>query len=71
MDMGIVGPVPGLASEADGITFQINNTIVCNQEMTSNAGTVYLLMCDSRVTALTVNSMDTKVTIRECRGGKW
>ena len=68
---GNCGPVPGLASEIDGITFQTNNSMVCNQEMSSNAGTVYLMVHDSRVTALTVNSMDTKITIRECRGGKW
>jgi Tfp pilus assembly protein FimT len=65
------GPVPGLASETDGITFQTNNSMVCNQEMSSNAGTVYLMLHGSRVTALTFNSMDTKITIRECRGGKW
>jgi hypothetical protein len=68
---GSCGPVPGLANEADGITFQTNNSMVCNQEMISNAGTVYLMLCDSRVTALTVNSTNTKITIRECRCGQW
>jgi prepilin-type N-terminal cleavage/methylation domain-containing protein len=68
---GACGPVPGLANEADGITFQTNNSMVCNQEMSSNAGTVYLIVNDSRVTALTVNSVDSKITIRECRGGQW
>ncbi|WP_139366832.1 hypothetical protein [Trichlorobacter thiogenes] len=68
---GNCGPVPGLANEADGITFQTNNSMVCNQEMSSNAGTVYLMLCDSRVTALTVNSTNPKITIRECRCGQW
>lgn len=68
---GSCGPVPGLANEVDGISFQNNNSMVCNQEMSSNAGTVYLFLNESRVTALTVNSSDLKVTIRDCRGGKW
>lgn len=68
---GSCGPVPGLANEVDGITFQTNNSMVCNQEMSSNAGTVYLIINENRVTALTVNSTDAKITIRECRNGKW
>ncbi len=68
---GNCGPVPGLANEIDGISFQTNNSMVCNQDMSNNAGTLYLKLHENRVTALTFNSTDTKVKVRDCCAGHW
>lgn len=68
---GDCGPVPGLAASDDGVTFQINNTMVCNQDMTSNAGTVYLINSQRRAMALTINSSAVGYVLRRCADGVW
>jgi Tfp pilus assembly protein FimT len=67
---GTHGPIPGLASTSDGITFQ-NNTLVCNPDLTGNAGTVYLRASSGATMALTMNSADLGYTLRRWDGKKW
>jgi len=68
---GACGPVPDLAETADGVTFQVNNSMVCNQDMTSNAGTVYLVNSQGAAMALTANSSAVGYALRRCSGGVW
>jgi len=65
------GPLPGLAATADGVTFQTNNTLVCNADLTGNAGTVYLVSRCGAATALTMNSRDFSWTLWNWSGAKW
>lgn len=68
---GTCGPVPGLAATDDGVTFQASNSMVCNQDMTSNAGTVYLVNSQGGAMALTSNSSDVGYVLRRCANGVW
>lgn len=68
---GTCGPIPDLAATADGVTFQANNSMVCNQDMTSNAGTVYLVNSQGCAMALTANSSAVGYALRRCAGGVW
>jgi prepilin-type N-terminal cleavage/methylation domain-containing protein len=68
---GSCGPVPDLAETEDGVTFQVNNSMVCNQDMTSNAGTVYLVNSQGAAMALTANSSAVGYALRRCTGGVW
>ena len=68
---GACGPVPGLAVSDDGVTFQVNNSMVCNQDMTSNAGTVYLVNSQGSAMALTANSSAVGYALRRCSNGAW
>jgi prepilin-type N-terminal cleavage/methylation domain-containing protein len=65
------GPLPGLAATADGVTFQSNNTLVCNADLTGNAGTVYLVSRCGAAMALTMNSRDFGYTLWRWNGSKW
>ena len=68
---GACGPIPGLAESADGVTFQVNNSMVCNQGLTSNAGTVYLINNQGCSMALTANSSAVGYALRRCANGVW
>ena len=68
---GGYGPLPGLAADPDGVTFQSNNSIVCNQDLTGNAGTVYLISRRGSAMALTMNSTDFGYTMWRWNGKKW
>lgn len=68
---GSCGPIPGLAEVADGVSFQTNNSLVCNPDLSSNAGTVYLTSAYSKAMAITVNSNSEGYKIRSCMDGKW
>jgi len=68
---GSCGPIPGLAPSDDGITFQVNNSMVCNQDLSSNAGTVYLVAGNDTAMALTANSSANGYRLRRCNNGKW
>jgi prepilin-type N-terminal cleavage/methylation domain-containing protein len=68
---GACGPIPGYAATSDGITFQQNNTIVCNPELTGNAGTVYLCTSSGTAVAVTVNSRDFSCVQRRWNGSRW
>jgi prepilin-type N-terminal cleavage/methylation domain-containing protein len=67
---GSCGPIPGLASPADGISF-LNNIMVCNCEVTGNAGTVYFTTPYGDAMAVTVNSTDFSSSIRRWDGSAW
>lgn len=68
---GACGPIPGLAASSDGITFQVNNSMVCNQDLSSNAGTVYLVAGNTTAMALTANSSLEGYVVRRCSNGTW
>ena len=68
---GSYGPVPGYASADDGISFQENNTVVCNPGLTGNAGTVYLMASNGAAIAITVNSRDFSCIQRRWNGTAW
>lgn len=68
---GSCGPIPGLAAEVDGVSFQTNNSFVCNPDLSSNAGTVYLTPAAGRAMAITVSSNNEGYKIRTCRSGTW
>ncbi|MDD2273475.1 MAG: prepilin-type N-terminal cleavage/methylation domain-containing protein [Desulfuromonadaceae bacterium] len=68
---GTCGPVPGLAVSDDGVTFQVNNSMVCNNDMTSNAGTVYMVNNQGNSMALTANSSAVGYVLRRCTNGVW
>ena len=68
---GTCGPIPDLAVSADGVTFQVNNSMVCNNDMTSNAGTVYLVNNQGCSMALTANSSAVGYALRRCSNRVW
>lgn len=68
---GKCGPIPGLAAVADGVSFQTNNSMVCNPDLSSNAGTVYIMSSTNRVMALTASSNNEGYKIRTCTSGSW
>ncbi len=68
---GDSGPIPGLAADPDGVTLQSNHTLVCNPELTANAGTVYIRSSSGAVMALTMNSRDLGYVIRRWNGKRW
>ena len=68
---GGYGPLPGLAAASDGVTFQSNNTLVCNADMTGNAGTVYLISRRGAAMAILMNSTDFGCTLWKWDGKKW
>ena len=68
---GAYGPLPGLAETSDGVTFQTNNTLVCNPDLTGNAGTVYLITRAGSAMAITMNSRDFSWSLWKRSGKKW
>lgn len=68
---GSYGPLPGLATTTDGVTFTTNNTLVCNPDLTGNAGTVYLISRSGSAMALTMNSSDFGYKLWRWGGRKW
>jgi len=68
---GTYGPLSGLAATTDGITFETNNTLVCNSRLTGNAGTVYLITSGGAAMAIKMNSTDYGYTLWKLSGEKW
>jgi prepilin-type N-terminal cleavage/methylation domain-containing protein len=68
---GSYGPIPTYAATADGVTFPLNNTLVCNPDLTGNAGTVYIRSDSGAAMALTMNSTDFGYKMYRWDGGKW
>ncbi len=68
---GAYGPLSGLAATSDGVTFQTNNTLVCNPDLTGNAGTVYLITRAGSAMAITMNSRDFSWSLWKRKGIKW
>jgi hypothetical protein len=68
---GRYGPIPGYAASVDGISFPNNNTIICNPDLTGNAGTVYIRSRHGSAMALTINSEDFGYTLRRWNGSEW
>lgn len=68
---GSYGQIPGYATSDDGITFPNNNTLICNPDLTGNAGTVYIRSSHGGAMALTMNSTDFGYTLRRWNGSGW
>jgi prepilin-type N-terminal cleavage/methylation domain-containing protein len=68
---GSHGPIPTYAPATDGISFPNNNTLICNPDLTCNAGTVYIHTRLGAAMALTMNSTDFGYTIRRWNGSGW
>jgi len=68
---GSYGQIPGYAASDDGITFPNNNTLICNPDLTGNAGTVYIRSTHGGAMALTLNSTDFIYTLRRWNGSGW
>jgi prepilin-type N-terminal cleavage/methylation domain-containing protein len=68
---GSYGPIPTYAPSDDGITFPNNNTLICNPDLTGNAGTVYIRSIHGGAMALTMNSTDFGYTLRRWDGSGW
>jgi prepilin-type N-terminal cleavage/methylation domain-containing protein len=68
---GSHGPLPTLAPAPDGISFPNNNTLICNPDLTSNAGTVYIQTRLGAAMALTVNSTDFSYKLWRWSGTAW
>ena len=68
---GGCGPVPGLAADKDGVTFQSNNTLVCNPDLTGSAGAVYLITRSGTAMAIVMNSTDFGYKLWRWNGKKW
>ncbi|MHC1698477.1 MAG: Tfp pilus assembly protein FimT/FimU [Geobacteraceae bacterium] len=65
------GQISGYAASDDGITFPNNNTLICNPDLTGNAGTVYIRSSHGGAMALTMNSKDFGYTLRRWNGSGW
>ena len=68
---GAYGPLPTLASVADGISFQCNNTLECNPQLTGNGGAVYLITRRGRAIAISMNEKDYGYKLYTWSGKKW
>ncbi len=67
---GSHGPLPKRGADADGVTFQNNNTLICNPELTGSSGAVYLIARSGSARAILVNSTDFEWTVWRWEG-KW
>ncbi|MRS02072.1 prepilin-type N-terminal cleavage/methylation domain-containing protein [bacterium] len=68
---GSYGRIPGIVSTDDGITFPNNNTLICNPDLTGNAGTVFIRSRHGGAMALTMNSEAFGYTLRRWNGSAW
>ncbi len=68
---GDYGPIPTYAETDDGITFPNNNTLICNPDLTGNAGTVYIRSRHGGALAMTMNSRDFGYILRRWNGSAW
>ena len=68
---GTYGPLPTLAATSDGVTFPNNNTLICNPDLTGNAGTVYIISRGGTSMAMTMNSRDFSYTLWRWNGRRW
>jgi len=60
-----------LAEAPDGVSFQNNNTLICNPDLTGNSGTVYIRSASGAAMALLMNSEDYGYKMYRWGGGKW
>jgi hypothetical protein len=68
---GSYSPLPKLAVAPDGVSFPNNNTLICNPDLTSNGGTVYVLSASGADMALLMNSTDYGYKMYKWDGGEW
>jgi prepilin-type N-terminal cleavage/methylation domain-containing protein len=68
---GSYGPIPDHAVAPDGVAIPNNNTLICNPDLTGNAGTVYIMSASGAAMALMMNSTDYGYKMYRWSGGKW
>lgn len=68
---GTCGPLPTLAATADGVSFQNNNTLICNPDLKGTAGVAYLISRSGSAMAIKMNSTDFGYTLWRWGGKKW
>lgn len=68
---GSYGPLPTLKEAADGISFQSNNTLVCDSRLKGSAGTAYLISRSGVAMAIVMNSDDFGYALWHWNGKKW
>jgi hypothetical protein len=68
---GSYGPLPTLAAAPDGVSFQNNNTIIFNPDLTGTAGTVYIMSASGSAMALRMNSKDYGYAMFRWDGKEW
>jgi prepilin-type N-terminal cleavage/methylation domain-containing protein len=68
---GNYGPLPTLVAAPDGVSFDTNNTCVCNPELTGNAGTVYIMSASGSAMALKMNSTAFGYFMYRWNGKRW
>jgi prepilin-type N-terminal cleavage/methylation domain-containing protein len=68
---GNYGPRLDHAAAPDGITFQNNNTLICNPNLTGTPGTVYLISRTGYAMAITMNTTDYGYSMWKWDGEKW
>jgi prepilin-type N-terminal cleavage/methylation domain-containing protein len=68
---GRYGPRPDHAADPDGITFQNNNTLICNPNLTGTPGTVYLISRSGCAMAITMNTTDYGYSMWSWDGKEW
>ena len=64
-------PLPTLVPAPDGVSFDTNNTCVCNPDLTGNAGAVYIMSTSGSAMALTMNSKDFGYKMYRWNGQGW
>lgn len=65
------GPIDGLADAPDGVSFNTNNTCVCNPDLTGNGGAVYIKANCGSAMALTMNRTDFGYKLYRWSGKNW
>ncbi|HEX2768215.1 MAG TPA: prepilin-type N-terminal cleavage/methylation domain-containing protein [Geobacteraceae bacterium] len=68
---GNYGPISDHAVAPDGVSFPNNNTLICNSDLTGNAGAVYIRSASGAAMALIMNSTDYGYKMYRWDGGNW
>ncbi|RQW77212.1 MAG: prepilin-type N-terminal cleavage/methylation domain-containing protein [Geobacter sp.] len=68
---GLCGPLPTLAQATDGVTFQYNNTLECNPNLSGNGGTAYLISPRGAAMAIVMNTTDFGYKLWRWNGKQW
>ncbi len=68
---GPYGPRPDRAAASDGVSFQYNNTLICDHELSGTAGDVYLIARSGSAMAISANSTEYGYKLWRWNGTKW
>lgn len=68
---GSYGPLPTLVPAPDGVSFDTNNSCVCNPDLTGNGGTVYIMSASGSAMAVKMNTKDYGYAMYRWGGKDW